>query len=535
MASRSAAARSRCVRGHRGRVARCGLRFTEVRLGIIPAVISPFVAPRIGAAARATSSPASASELTGSANRARVRSSEDRGSGPSLRAGFLAGGPVAVREAKKLVRERPTGEATAHIAAARRTSDEGQDGLRAFLERRSAGWLEPGGSSGARGARSCLTLRRVRLCRSGDCSSRTGERSPCGSSARVCARDRDGRRRGARRSRRAPRPFRGRWLKSRATSTRRSTCARRSKRAPTPCIPATAFSQRTPSFAEAVDAAGLTWVGPPPEALRLGGDKLAAKRIARRGGRPGTPRRNAGGDRLSAARQGGGGRRRPRDARRALVRRLGTRSRRPSARRRAPSATGRSSASATSSGHATSRSSSSRTRMEPSSRSASATAPCSGDTRRCSRSRRLPASTPALRGRSTRRRSRSRRRSAIASAGTAEFVLDGRRLLLPRAQRPDPGRASGHGGCHRPRPGRAAAPRRGRRGARIDGHVEGIAVEVRLYAEDPRTFLPQAGRIERLSLPTARPCRRGRRGGRRGRRRLRPDDREADRARRDAR
>ena len=29
------------------------------------------------------------------------------------------------------------------IAAARRTSDEGQDGLRAFLERRSAGWLEP--------------------------------------------------------------------------------------------------------------------------------------------------------------------------------------------------------------------------------------------------------------------------------------------------------------------------------------------------------------------------------------------------------
>jgi acetyl/propionyl-CoA carboxylase alpha subunit len=31
---------------------------------------------------------------------------------------------------------------------------------------------------------------------------------------------------------------------------------------------------------------------------------------------------------------------------------------------------------------------------------------------------------------------------------------------------------------------------------------EGHAVEVRLYAEDPRTFLPQAGKIERLQLPT---------------------------------
>ncbi len=31
--------------------------------------------------------------------------------------------------------------------------------------------------------------------------------------------------------------------------------------------------------------------------------------------------------------------------------------------------------------------------------------------------------------------------------------------------------------------------------------VEGHAVEVRLYAEDPRTFLPQTGRVDRLSLP----------------------------------
>jgi acetyl/propionyl-CoA carboxylase alpha subunit len=31
--------------------------------------------------------------------------------------------------------------------------------------------------------------------------------------------------------------------------------------------------------------------------------------------------------------------------------------------------------------------------------------------------------------------------------------------------------------------------------------LQGHAVEVRLYAEDPRTFLPQAGRLERLRLP----------------------------------
>jgi 3-methylcrotonyl-CoA carboxylase alpha subunit len=31
--------------------------------------------------------------------------------------------------------------------------------------------------------------------------------------------------------------------------------------------------------------------------------------------------------------------------------------------------------------------------------------------------------------------------------------------------------------------------------------VRGCAVEVRLYAEDPRTFLPQAGTLERLRLP----------------------------------
>jgi methylglutaconyl-CoA hydratase len=54
---------------------------------------------------------------------------------------LLAGGPGAVREAKRLVRERPAGVETARIAATRRASAEGQDGLRAFLDRRRPSWL----------------------------------------------------------------------------------------------------------------------------------------------------------------------------------------------------------------------------------------------------------------------------------------------------------------------------------------------------------------------------------------------------------
>ena len=120
--------------------------FTEVRLGIIPAVISPFVLPRIGAAARryfVTGERFDAAE----ALRIGLVSEVDQDAGEraeSVVREILAGGPIAVREAKRLVRERPSGIETAQIAAERRTSAEGQDGLRAFLERRAAGWIEAG-------------------------------------------------------------------------------------------------------------------------------------------------------------------------------------------------------------------------------------------------------------------------------------------------------------------------------------------------------------------------------------------------------
>ena len=116
--------------------------FSEVKLGITPAVISPFVLPRIGQHARRYF-------LTG----------ERFGAETALRIGLvhevsanldaavdevvgelLTSGPEATRAAKALVRERPAPEETARIAARLRSGAEGQEGLRAFLEKRTPGW-----------------------------------------------------------------------------------------------------------------------------------------------------------------------------------------------------------------------------------------------------------------------------------------------------------------------------------------------------------------------------------------------------------
>ena len=120
--------------------------FSEVRLGIIPSVISPWVLARIGPAA----------------TRRYFLTGERFDGETALRIGLvhelaidldtaveavctslLAGGPEAVRAAKRLVREQPTGLELGEIAAARRASAEGQEGLRAFLEKRAPNWLDP--------------------------------------------------------------------------------------------------------------------------------------------------------------------------------------------------------------------------------------------------------------------------------------------------------------------------------------------------------------------------------------------------------
>jgi acetyl/propionyl-CoA carboxylase alpha subunit len=75
--------------------------------------------------------------------------------------------------------------------------------------------------------------------------------------------------------------------------------------------PGYGFLAESAEFAEAVLGAGLTWVGPPPAALRAGGDKLAAKETARAAGVPVLPSRTPeeiGFPLLVKAAAGGGGR-----------------------------------------------------------------------------------------------------------------------------------------------------------------------------------------------------------------------------------
>ncbi|MBA2568578.1 MAG: enoyl-CoA hydratase/isomerase family protein [Actinobacteria bacterium] len=118
--------------------------FSEVKLGIIPAVISPFALAKIGSGA------ARRYFLTG----------ERFGPAVALRIGLvsevaptldsvvervvdelLSSGPGAIREAKRLVLlGLPDSQELAELAARMRTSDEGQEGLRAFLDKRPATW-----------------------------------------------------------------------------------------------------------------------------------------------------------------------------------------------------------------------------------------------------------------------------------------------------------------------------------------------------------------------------------------------------------
>ena len=120
--------------------------FSEVKLGITPAVISPYVLRKIGE----------------SAARRYFVTGERFDAATALRIGLVhevvadldaaleavlgelrTAGPRAARHAKRLVLDRPDGPETARRIAERRASDEGQAGLSAFIERRRPPWAPP--------------------------------------------------------------------------------------------------------------------------------------------------------------------------------------------------------------------------------------------------------------------------------------------------------------------------------------------------------------------------------------------------------
>jgi methylglutaconyl-CoA hydratase len=119
--------------------------FSEVKLGIIPAVISPFALAKIGpSAARRYFLTGERFDATTALRIGLVHevAADLDAAVEVVVAELRSAGPRAARHAKKLVLDRPDGPETARRIAERRTSDEGQEGLRAFLERRSPSWSQ---------------------------------------------------------------------------------------------------------------------------------------------------------------------------------------------------------------------------------------------------------------------------------------------------------------------------------------------------------------------------------------------------------
>ena len=265
--------------------------------------------------------------------------------------------------------------------------------------------------------------------------------------------------------------------------------------------PGYGFLAESAAFASAVEAAGLVWVGPPAEALHAGGDKVEAKRIAREAGVPVVPDGEPGElgfPLLVKAAAGGGGR--------------GMRLVRSAADLdEAVEAAGREARTA----FGDDRLLYERHLERPRHIEIQLLADSHGTVialgeRECSVQRRhqkVLEETPSLaldadlRARMSDAAVRFAKAVGYVNAGTAEFMLDGRAFffleLNGRIQVEHPVTEAVTG------IDLVAQQIRIAQGERLepDVHTAGHAVEVRLYAEDPRRFLPQAGRIDRLRLP----------------------------------
>lgn len=149
--------------GGSGLVAACDLAiatrntsfaFSEARLGLIAATISPYVVQAIGPRAARTlfatarTFDAAYAEKIGLVSEVVADVPALEAAARQIARDILACGPVAVAESKRLVDDvygrvidHSLMELTAHRIAAARVSVEGQEGVRAFLERRRPDWV----------------------------------------------------------------------------------------------------------------------------------------------------------------------------------------------------------------------------------------------------------------------------------------------------------------------------------------------------------------------------------------------------------
>ena len=470
--------------------------FTETKLGILPAVISPFALAKIGQAA--------ARELFLTGARFSARAGAARSGWFTRSCQPRSSTPRSSRYVKEMLTRRPGGGGRGEgadperVGPADRRGDADhrrRDRRAPRVARRTGGTagvpgeaearVDQGLSSGPLSPSCPLCTARLRDPKAPDREPRR-DRAPHHPRLRGDG-DRERRRLLRRRRQGAARRGRGSRRRDRSGARRttaicrsRSCSRRRDRRAPMRSIPVTDSSPRTPRSPRACADAGLIFVGPPADVIAQMGSKINARRLVSAAGVPVVPgetpddqsdrgirdgdrtHRPAGADqglgrrrrqghaprprggrdrRLDpgrAARGDGGVRRRHavrRAARRAPASRRGAGVRRRSRQRAAPVRARLLDAAAPSEGH----------RGEPLA-GGDAGAARAHDRRR---------------GRRCARRQLSQRRHDRVPGRR-------RRLLLPRDEHAAAGRTSGHRAGDRARPRSRAAAGRGRRAAAVD-------------------------------------------------------------------
>jgi methylglutaconyl-CoA hydratase len=121
--------------------------FPEVKLGLVPAVISPFALAKIGrSAARRYFTTGERFDAETALRIGLVHETPDDLDAAAERVvvELLSAGPEAARAAKALARAPLPPDETVALIAERRSSPEGQEGLAAFLERRPPAWRPAG-------------------------------------------------------------------------------------------------------------------------------------------------------------------------------------------------------------------------------------------------------------------------------------------------------------------------------------------------------------------------------------------------------